>query len=98
MKFDGRAQARVGPGSDTPLVTSATERQLWCSHVVGSLLYGLFQVMRLGSSLARLDKPLFDFTMLGPHDVTVDTHLHPTCVTVHLQCSKMDQFGCGVDI
>lgn len=55
---------------------------------MGSLLYGLFWVMRVGSSLARLDKPLFDFTMLGAHDVTVDTHLHQTCVTVHLNALR----------
>ena len=36
--------------------------------------------------------------MLAPHDVTVDSHSHPTSVTVHLQQSKMDQFSRGLHI
>lgn len=36
--------------------------------------------------------------MLGPHDVTVDSHNNPAVVMVYLRHSKADPFGAGVRI
>ena len=65
---------------------------LWAACCVA-----FFGFMRAGEFTCP-SRQAFDSTMLAPHDVTVDSHSHPTCVTVHLRRSKMDQFSRGVHI
>ena len=69
-------------------------RQYRQHHALGSLLCGFFGFLRSGkfscSPLAALSG-----SALMSTDVAVDSHTHPTVVSVHLRHSKIDIFGAG---
>ena len=36
--------------------------------------------------------------MLSPADITVDSHMDPSCISVFLKRSKTDPFGAGLSV
>ena len=58
---------------------------------------GFFGFLRSGEFTCP-SREAFRSHMLGPHDVTVDSHHNPSRVSVFLRRSKSDPFGTGVTI
>ena len=78
--------------SCVPLENQHDAAMLWAACCTG-----FFGFMRAGEFTCPSWRE-FTPDMLGPHDVTVDSHQTPSIVSVHLRRSKTDPFGNGVTI